>query len=382
MNQAALSLRKQLHQHPELSNAEYSTAATIVERFGSLSPDGQVSDLGGTGVAFTFAASDQALANQGPTTVFRCELDALPIQEVNTFEHRSVHDGVSHKCGHDGHMAIIYSVAQYLSENRPSTGRVVLLFQPAEETGEGAQAVVDSENYSLIKPDYCFALHNLPGAPAGQVRIKEGLFNFASIGLSITLKGKESHAAHPEDGDSPALMMCQIIEMLQTLAERVEGEHYITVVSAQLGEYGFGTAPGDALVTATLRSTSNDDLDMLVATARENIDMLSEQHQYIQHDVSFSDHFTTCFNSPKATQMVIDACTSTGTDYQVIDQPYRWSEDFGRLLESANEGAMFTLGAGENSPQLHNPDYDFNDQLIEVANRVFVELIVRIHNRC
>jgi len=372
MAHSLIQLRKSLHQNPELSDLEVNTKQRIIQHMTPYKPSRIIEGLGSTGVAFEFKSPNYS--SDQITIMIRCELDALPIQEQNTFAHRSVNDGISHKCGHDGHMAIVCSVGKYLSTTPPSTGRIVLLFQPAEETGDGASAVVTSPLFSSIKPDYCFALHNLPGVPVGEVRVKEGLFNFASIGLTIQLTGKESHAAHPEDGHSPMTIMCDCMAMFQQLANQVEGEHYVTVVSAQLGEYGFGTSPGDATITVTLRSDSNDGLEQLVNHAKQEIHRLCDQSP-ITSTISSSDHFTTCFNTSDATQRIISACRATDTPVTIIDTPYRWSEDFGKLIEHATQGAMFTLGAGTTSAQLHNPDYDFNDELIDIGAAVFIELI-------
>ena len=137
--------RRTLHQYPELSNHEHQTAHRVKDVFKRFQPDETVSSLGGHGVAFVFNGF-----KKGPTTLIRCELDALPIEECNDFAHRSVHQGVSHKCGHDGHMAIVTALGEMLSENKPKSGRVILAFQPAEETGEGAINMVNDPSFPII----------------------------------------------------------------------------------------------------------------------------------------------------------------------------------------------------------------------------------------
>jgi amidohydrolase len=371
-------LRKTIHKHPELSHQEQQTAKRIVALFENFAPDEVHTQLGGYGVAFVYSGQ-----NDGPTTLIRCELDALPIQEQNTFSHRSMTDGVSHKCGHDGHMAILSSLGATLANRRPTQGRVILCFQPAEETGAGAIGMVTDAKFAALKPDYAFALHNYPGIKLGTVAVKAGTFNCASQGIIITLNGKTSHAAHPEDGVSPAIAMCQIIEQLnqlpQTLAKQgIKDKLWVTVIHAKLGEVAFGTSPGEAIVMATLRSESNMAMDTLV----EMTQALSRRcalYAGLEIDFSFEDVFQASVNSQEGCDRVIEACQKTSTEYILMDEPMRWSEDFGQFTAVAQQGAMFALGAGIESPQLHNPDYDFSDELIPIGHALFLDLINQIN---
>jgi len=327
-------------------------------------------------VAFIFNA-----AEAGPSTLIRCELDALPIVEVNQFAHRSKRHGVSHKCGHDGHMAIVTSLGEKLARHRPSSGRVILLFQPAEETGAGAQQVVKDSQFEQIQPDYAFALHNLPGQPLAQVGVKSGSFNCASRGLSIKLIGKTSHAAHPEDGNSPALVISHLIQQLPQLAEKLNGFALITVIAASLGAEGepaFGTSPGEAKLMLTLRSETDQQMNLLVESVSQVVGLHTAEFG-LSFDLSWHDVFHACSNTDKGYQKVVAACDELGVEYTRLQQAYRWSEDFGQLRNAAAEGAMFTLGSGINSPQLHNPDYDFPDQLIPVGRDLFFEIIRSIN---
>ncbi|MDN3683715.1 M20/M25/M40 family metallo-hydrolase [Vibrio sinaloensis] len=250
-----------------MSHQEQQTAQRIQTLFSDFNPDEVHKNLGGYGLAFVFNGSQP-----GPTTLIRSELDALPIQEINDFAHRSITDGVSHKCGHDGHMAIVSALGAELSERKPVKGRVILCFQPAEETGAGAVDMVNDSRFAPLIPDYAFALHNYPGLQRGKVAVKSGTFNCASRGIVIQLKGKTSHAAHPEDGVSPALAMCKVIESLSQLPQAVKAQGikdrcWVTVVHAKLGEVAFGTAPGEAVVMATLRSETNQGMQTLVELA-------------------------------------------------------------------------------------------------------------------
>ncbi|EPF9728759.1 amidohydrolase [Vibrio fluvialis] len=365
--------RRTLHQYPELSNQEHQTAERILAQFGAFSPDEVVTGLGGRGVAFVFQGKEP-----GPTTLIRCELDALPIEETNQFAHRSVHQGVSHKCGHDGHMAIVSALGQQLSQQRPQKGRVVLAFQPAEETGEGAINMVNDAKFSAFMPDFAFALHNYPGLALGHVAVKAGPFNCASRGMIIRLKGKTSHAAHPENGVSPALAMCQIIKQLNALPASLTERCWVTVIHAKLGEIAFGTAPGEAVVMATLRSETNQAMETLVAAATQ-LAQQSAQASGLTWSLEWQDVFQASVNSSQGCDLVVQACQNTQTSCTLLEEPMRWSEDFGQFTAVAKEGAMFVLGSGRQSPQLHNPDYDFPDELTPIGQRIFSSLIEQIN---
>ncbi len=241
---SAANLRHELHRHPELSGSESETAARICRFFEPLQPDVIIRELGGHGVAFAFSG-----AEPGPTVLLRCELDAVPIREMNRVAHCSAVDGRSHACGHDGHMAILASVGESLAVVRPPRGRVVLLFQPAEENGGGARAVIGDAQFSEIRPDFVFALHNLPGFPVGQVVVRYGTMCCASRGMVVSLEGTPAHAAQPETGNSPARAMCRIMKLIDELPTRLSvGDEvaFATVVGASLGaDDAFGTAPGE-----------------------------------------------------------------------------------------------------------------------------------------
>jgi len=194
---ALAELRRRLHRRAEVSSKEERTAALIAEAMSGFDrgtgPDQVLRGLGGHGVAFTFSGKEE-----GPTVLLRCELDALPIPETIALEHGSADPAASHKCGHDGHMATLVGVAADLAERPLARGRAVLLFQPAEETGEGAARVIADPQFTLIAPDFAVALHNLPGRPLGSVVVRRGAFNCASVGLIARLRGRTSHAAEPE----------------------------------------------------------------------------------------------------------------------------------------------------------------------------------------
>ncbi|RVC41620.1 amidohydrolase, partial [Mesorhizobium sp. M4B.F.Ca.ET.088.02.2.1] len=204
--------RRKLHRQPEISNEEEKTAKEVVSFLADTGPDKVLTGLGGHGVA---AVYDSGRA--GPTVLFRSELDALPIEELSGVPHASQVPGKSHMCGHDGHTAILAALGRQLGRERPASGRVVLMFQPAEETGNGAAGVVADPRFGEIAPDFAFSLHNLPGVPFGEVRLKSGVVNCASRGMRIVLEGKTAHSSMPETGVSPMLAISELMPALPAL---------------------------------------------------------------------------------------------------------------------------------------------------------------------
>ncbi len=364
-----IEIRHYLHHYPELSGQEYQTAGYIVEQLQKLSPTAIYQGIAGTGVAAIFDSG-----NAGKSLLFRCELDALPIQEMNADGYRSCYDGISHQCGHDGHMAIILDLAKRIAENPPKRGRVVLLFQPAEETGEGARAVVADPQFSSIRCDECFALHNLPDYPLGKVIVRSGTFNCASRGMAIYLSGRTAHAAHPETGISPRLALATLLQSFNDIPQQIHTDDLkmITVVHCDMGEKTFGTSPADACIMATLRSETDSTMQQLVNRCIELVEQLAKQYR-LSYRVEWADIFDASVNDESCVEQIIQASKITGNKVALREEPFRWSEDFG-ALSGAMRGAMFAFGAGENQPQIHNPDYCFPDELISQGSAIFFEV--------
>lgn len=367
----ATKLRHAIHQNPELSGREAETAQRVLDFFLRLKPDLTVRPLGGHGLAFVFGESS------GPTVLLRCELDALPIEEPNRVPYRSIRNGIAHKCGHDGHMAILAAVGEVLSEHRPRNGRVVLLFQPAEETGAGAAAVLRDTRFVEITPDFVFALHNLPGFPLGQIVVRAGTFACASRGMTIKLRGESAHAAQPDTGRSPAFAACEIIRGLSDLRvdpRKANEINFATVVGATIGEKAFGTAPGHAEVWVTLRSETDIAMTQLVDRATELVSEMAD-NQDLDFDIRYEDVFDATVNSARAVDLVVRAAGNL----QVVtpNEPMRWSEDFGRF-SAVSDGALVGIGAGA-IPDLHSPDYDFPDELIPIASALMQRIIQQCH---
>lgn len=367
--------RRDLHRRPELSGQEVETAARVVAALGA-GPDAVVTGLGGHGVAAIFDG-----ARPGPTVLFRCELDALPIHEISDAAHRSEIDGKAHLCGHDGHMTILLGLARLLARNRSASGRVILMFQPAEEDGSGAAAVIADPKFDRLHPDWAFSLHNMPGCGLGACWLAEGPVNCASVGMKITLEGKTSHAAQPEFGVSPAQAMARLIPALAALGQGgALGDTYrlATITHASLGEPSFGVSPAHGALWVTLRTMLDAPMAALRAQA-ETLAKAEAEAAGLRLTITYHDDFSACANDRHATQHFAAVLDAMGIAHDQGDLPERASEDFGRFSTlPGTKGAMVYLGSGLDHPALHNPDYDFPDDLITIGTEIFFRLTQRI----
>lgn len=371
--QKIIKLRHELHKYPEPSDSEAQTALRIINFMEAYHPDQILTELGGHGVAVVFKGEAE-----GPSVLFRCELDALPIDDLIDKDYRSQNAGVGHKCGHDGHMAIIAGLADAFSKNKPKAGQVILLFQPSEENGQGAYRVVNDTKFNQLKVDYAFALHNLPGIKKGSVLLGERNFASASKGMIIKLTGKTSHAGEPENGNSPAIAMANIVKELTFLPQKentFSDFTLVTVIHARLGEIAFGTTPGYAEVMATLRSYTNSDMEVLTKLA-EKIAVENAKNSELKYDISYVEEFPAAINNTKLVHQLEKVAGENNIEYKYLENPYKWSEDFAHFTLKF-PGALFGLGSGLDQPQLHNPDYDFPDEIIENG----VKMFYRIYNQ-
>ena len=362
------AFRRDLHRHPEVSGEERATAERVTTALRAFNPDQIVTGLGGHGVAAVFKG-----ASDGPTVMFRAELDALPIPELSVAAHRSTIPGKGHLCGHDGHMTLLLGLARLIARNPPATGRVVLMFQPAEENGAGAAAVVADPKFAALRPDWAFAIHNMPGLGFGQSALTSGGVNCASQGLKVTLSGKTAHASQPEAGLSPALALSRLIPALGALGQGgplAPDYRLVTITHARLGEAAFGIAPGEAELWATLRTIDDDKMAALRAAAMDLAQAEATTHGLT---VSFTHHddFAASVNDPAATAQLMRALDALDLPHDPGDLPMRASEDFGRFGQHGTRSAMLFLGAGESHAALHNPDYDFPDDLIPIGVQIF-----------
>lgn len=366
------SLRQHLHSIAEVSGSEANTAQVIRTFLADeAEPDELHDSIGGHGILATYQGR-----SKGKHVLLRCELDALPISDLIDADYQSKSEGVGHKCGHDGHMAIIGGVAKLLAAKRPSSGKVSLLFQPAEETGEGARRVLDDQTFQALQPDYCFALHNLPGYEKHRIVVRDWVFAAASVGLEVRLQGQTAHAAHPEEGRSPAMGMAQLIQALSAVPQyysSLDDATKVTIVNAELGERAFGTSPGQATVRATLR-TYNDEL---LTSLKERCVRIAEsiaQTYDLSIDHRWVEPFAATNNAPQAVDVIRKAARTQGFNIKEKENPFSWSEDFGHFTREI-EGAMFGLGVGKEHAALHAESYDFPDQVISTGTRMFMQII-------
>ncbi|MCB0812572.1 MAG: amidohydrolase [Flavobacteriales bacterium] len=368
------AFRRDLHTHPEVSGEEYATATRVLDRLRPLRPDGLLEELGGTGILATFGSD-----GTGPQVLLRCELDALPIREVNTFGHRSIYDGVSHKCGHDGHMAMLTGVAMRLAADRPKQGRVHLLYQPAEENGAGAKAVLKDPRMGERQFDLVLALHNLPGYPLGSVVVREGAFTASVNSMVFVLEGKTSHAAEPEHGLNPAAAVAELLQGALALDHNVPEDpamRVMTPVHVKLGSVDYGISAGHAEVHLTLRCWNDEELRNLEQETEDVARRIAREHG-LELSLRYTHTFQANMNDAQAARLVRETALATGHQLVERGHPFKWGEDFG-LFTARFPGCMFGLGSGEQQPALHNPDYDFPDGIIPHGIAVF-ERIIRQH---
>ena len=366
-----IQLRHLLHAHPELSEHEALTNKILNEWVKQTHPDRLIEHIGGYGLAAIYKG-----AKPGKRILIRGDIDALHITEPNPLPYRSQNDGVSHKCGHDGHSTILCGLAQWLGEQRPDRGEVVLLFQPAEETGQGAKAILEDPLFQDIKPDMAYGLHNLPGFPKGEIRFKQGCFAAASFGLKLCFEGRTAHASQPETGKSPSELMAVLIHQLEKKREQLKEVKPLTtfvITHAVLGEETFGVAPGHAEIWLTLRSFDDHNLELM---ADQILNLCKARAKDNLFDFSFSEHesFAATNSDENCVKTIETAAKNLELPYGTLDEPFRWSEDFGRFGSVCPIG-FFGLGSGIDQPALHDAQYDFPDDILETGMTMFWEII-------
>ena len=308
-----------------------------------------------------------------PHIVLRADLDALPIDETIPLPYRSTNRGVSHKCGHDGHAAALAGVALELEREKPDCN-VTLLFQPAEERGEGALECLDY--FKACKADATYAFHNQPGQPLGAVVLFHDCYACASKGLAIHFTGTSAHAAYPEEGRNPAGVIAAVIGELPRLSakEGYEGMVLATVIHASMGEaYAFGTSASQGDLMLTIRAEREAEMEQLEREILACAERLAAR-EGISLETEVFDPFPETRNHPEHLRRVEKACRELGIPTIDTDTPLRASEDFGHFLK-VTPGAMFGIGAGEEHPGLHTQAFDFPDEILETAVRLFVKLL-------
>jgi amidohydrolase len=365
------SIRQHLHAHPEIADQESETAAYIIEQLKACHPAKIITRLGGFGVAAVFDSG-----RAGKTLLFRAELDALPIQELSQRPYRSKREGCAHSCGHDGHMAVLLGLAGYLAGHPLPKGRVILLFQPAEETGTGAAAVLADPQFRELQPDAAYAFHNLPGFPANEIVVTKNAFTAAVKSMIIQLQGKTAHAAEPENGSNPALAIAEILMQSAQLSNNFR-EHrdfkLITPIHIHMGGPFYGTSAGAGEVHFTIRTWQEDSMDDLIQQITGIAEEAAERSGLKVH-FSYLQEFAANKNHPEKSALVREVAGEAGFQIMEKEWPFKWGEDFGRITQLW-PGSQFGIGAGEDQPALHNPDYDFPDEILSTGVEMFVRIL-------
>lgn len=364
-----IELRHYLHQHPEVSQQEKETHRYLFQKLKALAPD-DIKTVAATGILVVFYGK-----RKGKNILFRADMDALPIEETITGPYVSTNEKVSHKCGHDGHSAVMFGLAQYFADSRPDQGNAVLLFQPAEENGWGARAVMESKILENLSIDYTVAFHNLPGFPLHQIVCKSGSFTSAVVSIAITFKGYTAHAAEPWNGRNPTVAIARFtLEALLLNKENKEQHRYITVtpVYTKVGSRNYGISAGEGTVHLTVRANDQQQLKVTLDQLR----MIAEE-QAAQQDLEVSFDYIEPFEANQNDEAVVtliqQAAQANGFSYYEREEPFRWGEDFG-LFTQVYKGAMFGIGSGESCPPLHHPAYDFPDAIIETGMKMFIAI--------
>ena len=364
----AVAIRHYLHQNPEISGQEKNTS-NYIKSWLDKYPPAKLVAFDNLGFLAIYGS------NIGQKTMIRGDFDALPIQEVGLLPYRSTVDGVSHMCGHDGHTAILLGLAMHLHSHPPQKGTIGLLFQPSEENGEGAKGIMADPKF-VFKPDQVIALHNIPGYALNSIIVKKGSFTPAVTSIILKLKGKTAHAAQPEKGLNPASAMSKITTAyLGTARPDLNSDVYriITPIYYNLGTKDHGISADEAEMHFTIRAWSNEVLTTYINELSESAETIAKEES-LHLDIEFTQSFFSNQNDVAVVDRIVDAADKLALSCTLTTNPFTWGEDFG-VFTSHFKGAMFGIGAGENCPSLHNPDYDFPDGIIETA----IELFLQIH---
>ncbi|ASK21445.1 MULTISPECIES: M20 metallopeptidase family protein [unclassified Halomonas] len=374
----ATALRHRLHQQPELKFQENNTAALVAERLRALGY--RVTE----GIATTGVMAELATGREGPVIAFRADMDALPIDEANTFEHRSQRQGLMHACGHDGHTATLLLAAEAIIALRDELcGHIKLLFQPGEEGGNGADIMVKAGVLENPKVDAIFGYHNRPGFPAGQLFVKPGPAMGGNDTYKVTIEGTSGHAAMPHLAVDPIYVGASLIQQLQGLVSRHKSPleaGVITVAAFHAGDAA-NVIPGQAELLVNIRSDRPSSREALagkleqvtagVCAAHSAQFHLEHLHQVppLVNDSAWSERVLTIANKHAVSH-----------DIQQLDyMPTMGAEDFAFYLQEV-PGCFFFVGNGD-SAYLHNEHYDFNDAVLPVAGGMFVALAKELLSR-
>lgn len=366
--------RRDIHAHPELRFEEHRTAAFVASKLEEFGCDEVVTDFGGTGVV---GVINGETGSTGKTISFRADMDALPIQEATGLPHASTFPGKMHACGHDGHTSMLLGAAKYLAETRNFDGRVVLAFQPAEEGGGGARAMIEAGLMDRWAVEEVYGMHNMPGIAPGEFAVRTGPQMASPDKFEITVRGIGGHGAMPHKGVDTTLVAAQIVVALQSIVSRNINPMDKVVVSIcgfRTETATYNVIPESAKLLGTVRT-----FDLIVQQeVRARIDALATATAAGYGAVAEVVHISgppPLINHAREADMAAEvAQTVSGVVHRDLD-PIVAGEDFsGMLLE--RRGAYLFVGNGE-SADLHNPSYEFNDEIIPAGCSWFVTMAER-----
>ena len=379
------AIRRDLHAHPELCFEEVRTADIVAAKLTEWGIP-MHRGMGTTGVVGIVHGRDGGACGRG--VGLRADMDALPMQEFNTFAHASQHAGKMHACGHDGHTAMLLAAAQHLAQHRDFDGTVYLIFQPAEEGGGGAREMIKDGLFNQFPMEAVFGMHNWPGMPAGSFAVSPGPVMASSNEFKITIRGKGSHAALPHNGIDPVPVACQLVQAFQTIITRNKKPVDAGVISVTMIHAGEATnvVPDYCVLEGTVRTFSIEVLDMIEQRMRELSEGLCAAFGAHCEFVFDRNYPPTINSAPEAAFAREVMATIVGADKVLAQEPTMGAEDFSYMLQAkpgaycfiANgDGQHREMGHGGGPCTLHNPSYDFNDELIPLGATYWVELATR-----
>lgn len=374
LHEEIVGWRRDIHAHPELRFKEHRTAALVADKLRAFGCDEVATDIGQTGVVGVIHGRQ----NSADMVIgFRADMDALPLNELTGLPHASTHPGQMHACGHDGHTAMLLGAAKYLSETRNFNGTVVLIFQPAEEGGGGARAMIQDGLLDRWNIKEVYGMHNWPGIPVGQFAVREGPQMAAADFFEIKVQGKGGHAAMPHQVVDTTLAASHVVVAVQSIASRNIDPVKAVVVSIcgmRSDSDTFNVIPD----TITLRGTARY-FDPLVQ--EQIISRLSALAENIakafgaKAEVTYTSGVPPTINSPEAADRSAEVAHAVSGEVIRDLDPVMPGEDFAEML-AQRPGAFLFIGNG-NSAELHNPMYEFNDDVIPAGCSWFAEMAER-----
>lgn len=368
-------IRHQLHHIAEPSNEEVRTSAYIRQRLEQLQPSKIITFPKGNHLLAEFDFGDG-----GKTILLRADMDAVRVNETLNLPYKSETEGVSHKCGHDGHSTIMLRVAEMLHEKPLPSGKVLMLFQGAEETGEGARQILESGILQSYNIDCAYALHNIPAEPSNTIICRPGSFTCSVVSCDIVLTGKTAHAAEPWNAVSPFAAAQRITDYVLSLNQRdvLRDDFCVaTLIEFRVGSQAYGVAAGDGVLRFTIRAREDAHLQQIISEI-ESKAKAEAACENLQCEIRWLEYFAASNNAEKAVNVIKECADNLDFTYQEKPIPFFWGEDFG-LFTQHYTGALFGLGSGTSQPPLHHPDFDFPDGIVETGAKMFYNLAKAIN---